>query len=398
MHTFGISEFSLALISTHNLSRLKIFLLKICSSKQKKKYLHLRSYCKDSTLQAFKIVRREMDKACESLSPGLELGAECHNWFLQAAEHCVQPAGSKWFGALQNFAFPVKDTSISLSIDAHHLNFDQCNLLLMNAINDYFLKMRHYSKERKVNALCWNTLLTIIVIMAVLLFFIIAAYVYCECTNNDTQRQDGGISDVSKPEMRMVAASNISLRMAREEVRRLKVHFVVHSEEISLSVDTSVLVLRVSSHIEAFRNHICRKLQTSCRLYRAKDKHVNSKKEFPGGILNQALEVVGDYSRKMRLLIEFSVNQTSDTLSRTNSSNSSSQLSFAGTVSPRISDRGDRLIGSTDNLEIDKVCCSELTSSPRTSQSEPGARSLPRGSRSRLPTRITQKRLTRKII
>uniref|UniRef100_A0A1A9V6U7 Uncharacterized protein n=1 Tax=Glossina austeni TaxID=7395 RepID=A0A1A9V6U7_GLOAU len=353
-------------------------------------------YCTDYTLQALKIVRREMDKACESFFPGLELGAECHNWFLQMAENCVQPGDTQWFEALKNLAFPVRDTSISLSIDAHHLNFHQCNSLLMEAINDYFLKMPLYSKGPKVNALCWNTLLAVIVITVMLLFFIIAACVYCEFTNNDSQRQDVGISDVSKPEMRMVAVSNISLRVAREEVRRLKVQFVVYSEETSLSADTSVLVLRVSSHIDAFSNHVCRKLQTSCRLYRVKDKHVNSKKECQDGIWSQTLDAVGDCSRKMRLLIEFSVNHISDTLSRTNSSNSSSQLSFADTVSPRISHRGNRVIGSTANLEIDKVCCSELTSSARTSQSEPTGPSPSRGSRSRLPTRITQKRLTRK--
>uniref|UniRef100_A0A1B0A600 Uncharacterized protein n=1 Tax=Glossina pallidipes TaxID=7398 RepID=A0A1B0A600_GLOPL len=337
----------------------------------------------------------EMDKACQSLDLGL--GEECYNWFRQAAEHCVQAVGSKWLEGLKNLAFPVRDTSISLSIDARYLNFDQCNSLLMNAINDYFLKMPDYSEEQKENALCWNNLLTTIVITAMLLFSIIAAYVYCDCTKNDIQRQDGGISDVSKAEVRMVAASNISLRMAREEVRRLKVQFVVHSEEISLSADTSLLVLRVSSHMDAFSNHICRELQTSCRLYRVKDKHVNSKKEFQGGNLNQALDVVGDYSRKMRLLIQFSVNHTSDTHIRTDSANSSSQLSFAGAVSPRISHRDNRLIRSTDNLEIDKVCCSELTLSARTSQSEPAAPRLPRSTPSRLPTRITQKRLTRKI-
>ncbi|KAI9585987.1 hypothetical protein GQX74_001834 [Glossina fuscipes] len=335
-----------------------------------------------------------MDKVCESLFPGLELGAECHDWFLQAAEHCVHPVGSKWFEALKNLAFPVRDTTISLSIDANHLNFDQCNSLLMGAINDYFLKIPHYSNERQVNALWWNTFQLTIIVMVMLLFLKIAVYVYYEFSSNDCQRQDDDIPDVFESEVRMVAASNISLRVAREEVRRLKVKSLVHSEETSLSADTSVLVLRVSSHLDAFSNRVCRKLQTSCRLYRVKDKHVNSKKECQGGLLSQASDLVGDYSRKMRLLIKFSVHHTSDALSRNNSSNSSSQLSFADTLSPRISHRSNRVTnGSAANLEIDQVCCSA-----RTSQSDPAAPISSRASRSRLPVRITQKRLTRKVL
>uniref|UniRef100_A0A1A9ZMK0 Uncharacterized protein n=1 Tax=Glossina pallidipes TaxID=7398 RepID=A0A1A9ZMK0_GLOPL len=281
-----------------------------------------------------------MEKFCQSTNAELIEEQTCIQYISQITADCLkeiknQATNNNLWNYIRRFIFPLRDTGFDsimtpASIQSQDLNANTCVRFISYYIFDYKERAPHHQNEKQLGSLLWKAMWLTVGAIILLIFWITV-----KCTrwslNKAYPKSDDeeDIESVEEPrpfnlQIRTMAELNRSLRMAREELRRLRVMHLVQSEEILAPDGISVLVLKVGSQVELLDNHLTGKMRTFGRLYRLQNQHIQYRYEFQTILLHVAQFSLQAHMQRMHFLIEFKEDCIYDELIWTNTSDTES--------------------------------------------------------------------------
>ncbi|KAI9588681.1 uncharacterized protein LOC119632343 [Glossina fuscipes] len=263
-----------------------------------------------------------MEEVCQSINAGFIKDETCIHYLYEMVTQCLkhiknQEVDNNIWKYFKRFIFPLKDTSfktiiIPAGVQSQDLNAKTCVRILSNYVVDYALRAPHYQNEKILGSLLWKAMFSIVGIIILLILLITIKCIHSKLNKANPKSEDDEeiIESAQEPrllnlQIRTMAALNRSLRMAREELRRLRIIHFVQCEEILAPDGISILVLKVSSQVELLDNHLIGKMRTSGRLYRLQNQHIQYRYQFQTILLNVVLLSLRERMQRMHFLIEF---------------------------------------------------------------------------------------------
>uniref|UniRef100_A0A1A9W1F5 Uncharacterized protein n=1 Tax=Glossina brevipalpis TaxID=37001 RepID=A0A1A9W1F5_9MUSC len=247
-----------------------------------------------------------MEFLCQILFCGLELFRQWVDWSRQIMNCCfelLKPDGYFW-EIIKDFIFPERYLTLPCTpVSTQRLQPDDIYSLFMDIINEYIPRARRYVKDSEKNCKLWQILFLFLGVMFLGASLLITICIYY--TRNRLKEKIDYFYEIFRPEKRMQAAAKRSLLIAREELNRLKVNYLVQCEEVLTYDGTSTLMLKVASKLQLFDNIVTKKTRIIGRLYRLQDQQLKSTHDFKTQIINIALRFLGKYPRKLHLLVVF---------------------------------------------------------------------------------------------
>ena len=255
-----------------------------------------------------------MEQFCKALHPNMELGSVCVAWFRCAIKHCSNlmstsrlPSTYLW-NTFKNFIFPDRSTEIvsqkvPISIHPNRLSVQDCKSLFMDIVNDYIQRAPRYAAESSTNAMLWQVLYSLMGIMALgsMLVGVIIAY------NRYSQpvAKIDPMVEVFKPEKRMLAVTKRSLRLAKAEVKRIRLKPLAKPDLLLPKDGAEVMAVKVGTKYELLEGVIEGCLQSTGKFHRLYDQYNKTKADFKVEALTKAMKFLDNNCKKLHLLLMF---------------------------------------------------------------------------------------------
>uniref|UniRef100_A0A1A9VN36 Uncharacterized protein n=1 Tax=Glossina austeni TaxID=7395 RepID=A0A1A9VN36_GLOAU len=289
-----------------------------------------------------------MEKFCQSINAAFMDEQRCSQYFYQMIAACLkqiknQATNNNLWRHIKRFIFPRKEKGLNsliapADIQSQELHVKTCVRMLSDYVFDYTVRTPRYQNEKQFGILLWTAMWLTVGLIILLIFSITVKFIHWNLNKAYTKSDDEeDIESVELPRVcnlrtRTMAAVNRSLRITREELRRLRVMHLVQSEEILAPDGISVLVLKVGSQVQLLDNHLIGKMRTFGRLYRLQNQHVQYRYEFQKILLHAALHSLAEKMQRMHFLIEFEEDCIYDELIWTNTSDTVSTVRRKSTL------------------------------------------------------------------
>ncbi|XP_011291285.1 uncharacterized protein LOC105261636 [Musca domestica] len=256
-----------------------------------------------------------MEKFCRSIHPDLDLGTTCINWFRQATTKCstlmanVKDPTKHLWASLMDFIFPERQTGliskqIPLTMHPHHLTLDDCQSLFNDIVEDYVRRAPRYSEETKTVVRLWQILYSMVGIMFLLSLLLFVKYLHGR--GRRPLKIAAKAEECSHPTKCLQAAARRSLNLAKCENRHLRVLPLVQPAELITPDGAPVLAIKLKSKYDLIGSKkILGTMEADSRLYSALKNDERALKECKIQTIAKALEIIGNTTRKLHLLICF---------------------------------------------------------------------------------------------
>lgn len=309
---------------------------------------------------SFQYPNTYMEQFCQAVHPELELGTICVAWFRQATKHCTnlineakdQP--SFFWTTVKNFIFPERTTElvsqkVPITIHPHRLSIADCQSLFLDIVSDYVQRAPRYAAESTANIMLWQVLYSLMGIMA--LGSLLVGVIYLYSKYGQVMIKKNLLEEFFKPEKRLQALAKRSLRIAKAELRNIKVKPVAKPEDLVPKDEVQVLALKVGTKYEVLESLVAGSLQSVGKFHRSYDQYNKCKTDFKIESLNKALKFLDNNSKKLHLLVMFEeatdYEEEGDSKKCRNNSPRIKSLSPRELVSPRISSLGCKRLLNT---------------------------------------------------
>uniref|UniRef100_A0A1A9WYK4 Uncharacterized protein n=1 Tax=Glossina brevipalpis TaxID=37001 RepID=A0A1A9WYK4_9MUSC len=255
-----------------------------------------------------------MEDFCNTLHPSLRTETSCVEWFHQATEHCAKLVTLKnsrnyLLKMLKNFLFPKRNSTnllppyTQIPIDPQRLEMENCYCVFVEFAKNYIMRRQQFAAESSTYFIFLQIMLSLfgVMILGVSLLLII---IYFYCKHNRPTVKLLRTYDIFEPEKCLQVIADRSLRMAREELRRLDIIYLEPNDEIFECGKIPILVLKAGSQPELLNDFASSKFKNFFRLWQLQNQLVklrNGSKAYEMKLLNRC-------SGSLRLLILFVAN------------------------------------------------------------------------------------------
>uniref|UniRef100_A0A1A9ZX77 Uncharacterized protein n=1 Tax=Glossina pallidipes TaxID=7398 RepID=A0A1A9ZX77_GLOPL len=254
-----------------------------------------------------------MEKFCSALHPSLKLDTSCVEWFHQATVHCtklmtLKKSRSYLLKMIKDFIFPKKNMSVTsldvrIPVDPQRLELENCYSLFVEFANDYVPRIQQFAADSATYFFLLQIVLSLLGVMVLGIALLITIYCYCKYSN-PVEKFDHTY-DIFEPEKCLRVTADRSLRMAREELRRLNIKHLQQNGEMLNCGNIPILVLKAGSEPQLYNDFTSSKFQTCFRLWQLQNQLVISGTDSTMEADNEVLPFLSKCTQGLRLLVLF---------------------------------------------------------------------------------------------
>uniref|UniRef100_A0A1A9VY24 Uncharacterized protein n=1 Tax=Glossina austeni TaxID=7395 RepID=A0A1A9VY24_GLOAU len=197
----------------------------------------------------------------------------------------------------------VTSSDVQIPGDPQRLELENCYSLFVEFANDYVPRIQQFAAESTTYFFLLQVVFSLLGVMVLGIVLLITIYFYCKYIR-PVEKFDHTY-DIFEPEKCLRITADRSLRMAREELRRLDIKHLQQTGEILNCGRMPILVLKAGSEPQLYNDFASSEFQSCFRLWQSQNQLVLSGTASTTEADNEVLPFLSKCTQGLRLLVLF---------------------------------------------------------------------------------------------